>query len=157
MHKRLLRGTHYQSSLLGKVYKNRNPIWEMRLIINSRACLSCYQEPPTRSDGKPMPIAATIGNMNTEHLLVSHPKRKFQILSSPDLHAHVVSAQILKVGLADSKQATSHSRRSVKREAKLWFESKIFPGNYFIEGKSFYDSTRYPLVWHQKSLDKNLA
>lgn len=106
----------------------------MRLIINSPACLLCYQEPPTRSDGKSLQIAATIGNMNTEHLLVSHPERKFQILSSPDLHAHVISAQILKVGLADGKQAASHSRRPVKKKQSFGNPTEIFPGNNDLRG-----------------------
>lgn len=103
----------------------------MRLIINSRACLSCYQETPTRSGGKPMQIAATIGNLNTEHLLVPHPERKLQILSSPDLHAHVVGAQVLKVGLADGKQAASHSRRPVKEKQSFGNASSDIPWKLF--------------------------
>lgn len=49
-----------------------------------------------------------------EHLIRSYPEGKFQILSSPHLHACVICAQIFKVGLAYGKQAPGHGGRSVK-------------------------------------------
>ncbi len=71
----------------------------MCLIINSGSqSLKTRRHAPIRSLCK-LPVQKVMEYRIQE----SYPERKLQILSSPDLHAHVVSAQILKVGLADGK------------------------------------------------------
>lgn len=103
--------------------KKRNLTREMCLIINTHSLMQ------TRAHGKPMQITHAVQLILIQ---VSYPERKFQILSSPDLHAHVISAQILKVGLADGKQASCHSGRPVKpKAAEHWQFIRDIPQHQF--------------------------
>jgi len=46
----------------------------------------------------------------------AYPEWYFQILSTPDVHARVIGADLVEIVAVDGKQSTSHCRRSVSKK-----------------------------------------
>ena len=74
-----------------------------------------------------------LGKLKLSH---THPERQLQVLSSPDVHARVVCAKLLKIFSAYGEQTASHRRGSIKNWTKINTKNANVQHNAIVKSNS---------------------